>query len=104
MGRLSRRSLLFVIICLLISPIFGIILADWVGYHEPLDIAAEKLGLNESSYEFFWTPFADYTFPGLPSILGYMLSGAVGVLIIILIGTVISASRIYIKEDESETK
>ncbi|KSW12717.1 cobalamin biosynthesis protein [Pyrodictium occultum] len=74
-------------VLLVVSPVFGVILADKLGYHEPLDVAAEKLGLQERSLG-EWTPFSDYTFPGLPDTLGYIVAGAVGVAVILAIGYV----------------
>ena len=61
---LSRRALITIIVLVLISPLFGVIGAELVGYHEPLDVAAEALGLEEK--ELYWSPFPDYTVPGLP--------------------------------------
>ncbi|MGC8975057.1 MAG: PDGLE domain-containing protein [Thermoprotei archaeon] len=84
---LSRKTILTLLTLLLVSPVFGVILAEEIGYHEPLDIAAEELGLNES--EFTWTPLKDYTVPGLPEWLGYIVCGALGILVITLIGSII---------------
>ena len=79
-----KNAFKLILILLLISPVFGVYLADLVGYHEPLDVVAEKFGLNETqTYE---TPFTDYTFPNLPDWLGYIISGLIGVLIILAIG------------------
>ncbi len=79
-----KKAFKVILILLLVSPIFGVYLADLVGYHEPLDVVAEKFGLNETqTYE---TPFTDYTFPSLPDWLGYILSGLIGVLLILAIG------------------
>lgn len=86
----SRKTILILLILLLLSPLFGVILAEELGYHEPLDIAAEELGLNES--EFTWTPLKDYTVPGLPEWLGYVTCGALGVLVIVVVGLVLKAS------------
>lgn len=81
-----RRSLLLAIALLAVSPVFGVYLAGLLGYHEPLDIAAEALGLRDTSDEINWTPLKDYTFPGLPDWLGYIVSGAVGLVVIVAIG------------------
>jgi len=86
---IPRKALLVIIILLLISPLFGVILADMVGYHEPLDIAAEELGLNDTSEEINWTPFFDYTVPGLDPVTGYIVSGIIGLAIIMVIGWII---------------
>ena len=76
----DRRTLYLIVGLLIISPIFGVILADMVGYHEPLDVAAEKLGLEE--LEFNWTPLYDYSVPGLPAEVGYIVAGIIGILVI----------------------
>ncbi|ADM28237.1 cobalamin biosynthesis protein [Ignisphaera aggregans DSM 17230] len=85
---LSRKQLFILIILLIISPIFGVWLANILGYTEPLDRVAEELNLSEWE-GFNWTPFKDYTVPGLPDWLGYIISGAIGIAIIIGIGYVI---------------
>ncbi len=77
------RPYLLILILVLVSPIFGVIGADIVGYHEPLDVAAELIGLGES--EPIWTGiFPDYTVPGVPDVMGYMISGFVGVGVLLL--------------------
>ncbi len=86
---LSRKTLLTIFILLALSPIFGVILAEKLGYHEPLDLVAEELGLSE--FEFTWTPLKDYVVPGLPDWLGYMVCGILGVLVIMFIGFIIKA-------------
>ena len=80
-----RGAILTTLFLVLISPIFGIILANMIGYHEPLDLAAEKLGLHEAKLP-NWTPFSDYTFPGLPDTLGYIVAGIIGTGFILAIG------------------
>ena len=84
-----RGVILAVVALVIISPLFGIILAEKVGYHEPLDVAAEKLGLAEKEIA-EWTPFSDYTFPGLPDTLGYIAAGFLGVGVIIALGWLLS--------------
>jgi len=81
---ISRRQALLLAALLAASPIFGVYLADLVGYREPLDVAAELLELKE--VEVGWAPFPDYTVPGLPVWLGYIVSGAIGVAAILLVG------------------
>lgn len=74
----NKRPFLMIVVIVLVSPLFGVIGAELVGYHEPLDVAAEKIGLGES--EPVWEGiFPDYTVPGLPDIIGYILAGLVGV-------------------------
>lgn len=81
-----NRLLLVIATLLLISPLFGVFLSEIIGYHEPLDIAAEIIGLKDISEEINWTPFYDYTVPGLPQELGYVVSGLIGVLAVIVLG------------------
>ncbi|MEM2021025.1 MAG: PDGLE domain-containing protein [Zestosphaera sp.] len=84
---LSSKVILALGVLLLVSPLFGVIMAEVIGYHEPLDLVAEELGLSELEVE--WTPLRDYTFPGLPDWLGYIISGALGLLLILLTGYVL---------------
>jgi len=88
--KLPSKPILITIILVIISPIFGVILADLVGYHEPLDVAAEKLGLQDISENINWTPFFDYSVPGLNPIVGYIISGFIGIAVIISIGYTLS--------------
>ncbi|MEZ0345835.1 MAG: PDGLE domain-containing protein [Infirmifilum sp.] len=83
----SKHRTAFALIGLLIiiSPLFGVYLASIVGYHEPLDIAAQVLGLKETTEEINWTPFLDYTVPGLPDWLGYIVSGVIGAAVVIVL-------------------
>ena len=83
------KILVLVIFLILVSPIFGVILADRVGYHEPLDVAAETLHLPDLTESVNWTPFVDYTVPGVSAELGYMLSGFIGIGIILGIGFIL---------------
>ncbi len=80
-----RGAITVIVFLVVISPLFGIVLAKRLGYTEPLDVAAEKLGLHERPV-WKWSPLADYTFPGLPDTLGYIVSGLIGVALIILVG------------------
>ncbi len=81
-----RRALLATLAMVAVSPLFGVYLAGLVGYHEPLDIAAELLHLNETTEEVNWTPFLEYTVPGLPDWLGYAVSGLLGVAVVLALG------------------
>lgn len=82
-------ALLVTVALVLISPVFGVILADMVGYHEPLDVAAELVGLPDKSEELNWTPFFDYTVPGLPDTVGYIVAGFIGIAAILAMGAVL---------------
>lgn len=77
-------------IMIALSPIFAY-LAELVEYSEPLENAAEMLGLEEESIN----PgiFPDYTIPGLDPYLGTFLSGAIGVLIVLLLSFVVKYAR-----------
>ncbi len=79
-----------ILILVFISPIFGVLLADMVGYHEPLDVVAEALNLPDLTELINWTPLLDYTIPGLPAEAGYAVAGLVGILIILGIGFLLS--------------
>lgn len=84
-----KRWALLLAILIVLAPVFGVVLANAVGYHEPLDVAAEKLGLNDITEEINWTPLLDYTVPGLPDVVGYAVSGAIGVVIVVVLGHVL---------------
>lgn len=84
--KISTRAWIVILALLFISPIFGVVLADMVGYHEPLDVAAERVGLEDWSEEINWTPFFDYTVPGLPDEIGYIVAGFIGIIVILAIG------------------
>lgn len=86
---LSRKAVITIVALIIISPLFGVILADAVGYHEPLDVAAEKLGLKDIIDKLNWTPFLDYSVPGLPATIGYIISGFIGVAAVLGLGYLI---------------
>jgi len=80
---ISKRVLLTIVVLVIVSPLFGVIGAELVGYHEPLEVAAEKIGLEES--EPVWSGILpDYTVPGLPDTIGYILAGFVGVGVLLM--------------------
>ena len=87
---MTRKSLLIALILVAVSPVFGVILAELTGYHEPLNIAADLLGLRDLTEQFNWTPFLDYTVPGLPEIAGYIVASLIGVIITIGLGLALS--------------
>ncbi len=84
-----RRAVYAIIVMVLVSPLFGVIGANLVGYHEPLDVAAELLHLHEAHLP-NWTPFADYTVPGLPDTIGYIIAGFIGVGVIFAVGALLA--------------
>jgi len=84
-----KKNFILIIMLLIVSPVFGVYLADLVGYHEPLDVAAEELKLHDITEYINWTPLIDYTFPGLVDWAGYIVSGFIGVGVIMLIGYIL---------------
>lgn len=88
-----KKAFILILFLIVISPIFGVILANLLGYHEPLDVAAELLGLNETTEEINWTPLVDYSVPGLPPEVGYIVSGLLGALVVLLLGYIIIKLR-----------
>ncbi|MEM2961140.1 MAG: cobalamin biosynthesis protein [Candidatus Bathyarchaeia archaeon] len=84
-----RKAWIIIIAMVFVSPILGVFLADIVGYHEPLDVAAEKLNLPDLTEDINWTPFLDYTVPYLTPEVGYIVAGLIGVGIIAGIGAVL---------------
>lgn len=68
----------------IISPLFGIVLAEKTGYHEPLDIAAEKLGLHEKTL--YHTPLQEYRIPGVNPLIAYAATALLGALAITAAG------------------
>lgn len=86
----GKASLAIIAVLIALSPVFAY-LAEVVGYSEPLENAAEMLGLEENPiYEGF---FPDYTIPGLDPYTGTLLSGAVGVLIVLILGYAVKYAR-----------
>ncbi|MEM3573264.1 MAG: cobalamin biosynthesis protein [Nitrososphaeria archaeon] len=77
------KAWILIVFLLLVSPVFGVILAEAVGYHEPLDIAAELLNKSDLTEDINWTPFLDYSIQGLPKEIGYVISGLIGITIIL---------------------
>jgi len=90
-----KRAWIAIAALLLVSPLFGVVLADMAGYHEPLDIVADRLDLNDTSEKVNWTPFFDYTVPGLDPVTGYIASGVIGIAVILAIGY--TARRLWVK-------
>lgn len=99
-----RRLVIFLIVLALISPIFGIWLANLIGYHEPLDVAADMINeaagrqvLQDISDQMNWTPFIDYTVPGLPDWAGYIVSAFIGLAIYYALYQVLVARKRHAK-------
>jgi cobalt/nickel transport protein len=83
------KALVLIGVIILISPVFGIILSDRVAFHEPLELTAEELELQDSTEDFNWTPFLDYKVPNLLPEAGYILTGFLGIGLILVIGKIL---------------
>lgn len=86
---LTRKQFGVLALLIVVSPVFGVYLADLVGYHEPLDVAADLLGLKDITEKINWTPFLDYSVPGLPDWLGYIIAGFIGMAAVLAVGWLI---------------
>lgn len=80
---MTKRYLILLLALVLMSPIFGVWLDDIDGYAEPLDHLGDALGLKDITDEWNWTPFKDYTVPGLPNWAGYMTAGLIGIAVFV---------------------
>jgi len=70
-----------------LSPLFAY-LAELVNYSEPLENVANMLGVSENP---MWEGIMpDYTVPGLDPYTGTLISGAVGVFIVLVLAFVIN--------------
>ncbi|MDK2794954.1 MAG: cobalt/nickel transport system permease protein [Archaeoglobaceae archaeon] len=86
----GKASFVLIAGLIALSPVFAY-LAEEVGYSEPLENAAEMLGLEENPiYE---SIFPDYTIPGLDPYTGTLISGAIGVLIVLLLAYAVKYAR-----------
>lgn len=86
----SKKILVATTLLIFMSPLFGVILADTMGFHEPLDLAAKILNLQDLSETFNWTPLFNYKIPSLPPEVGYIISGFIGVILIFIAGLAIN--------------
>lgn len=85
---IQRKQLLLLSILIVVSPVFGVWLAEALNYAEPLDHVAEALNLTEWE-GLSWTPLKEYSIPGLPDWLGYIISGFIGLAAIVALGYVL---------------
>ena len=91
---MTRGQVLCLAVLLALSPLF-MVLSDMVGYREPLDLAAEALGLEDLTEDINWTPLLDYSVPGLDPLVGYPLSGLMGVAVILGLGRLLE--RVWVR-------
>ncbi len=86
--RFGKVAMIGIGVMIVLSPLFAY-LAELVNYTEPLEVAAEHLGLTENP---LWSGiFPDYTIPGINEYVGTFITGAIGVLIILGIGVLLNA-------------
>ncbi len=86
----SKAALALIAVMIVLAPLFAY-LAELVNYTEPLEVAAEKLGLNENS---LWSGiFPDYTVPGINDYFGALITGAIGVALILAIGVALARAN-----------
>jgi cobalt/nickel transport system permease protein len=79
----GKAAIVVIFAMVTVSPLFAYA-AELVGYAEPLENAAEIIGLEENPiYEGI---LPDYTIPGLDPYLGTLIAGAIGTLIVLAIG------------------
>ncbi len=79
----GRAALAAVAVMIVLSPLFAYA-AELVGYSEPLENAAEMIGLHE--HPIYEGLLPDYTIPGLDPYLGTLIAGAIGTLIVLALG------------------
>lgn len=83
-GKLAWIALAIMIV---LSPIFAY-LAEVVNYSEPLENVASELGVPENP---IWEGIMpDYTIPGLDPYVGTLISGAVGVVVVLVLASIIN--------------
>ena len=70
-----------------VSPLFAYA-AELVGYSEPLENAAAILGLEENPIYEGLLP--DYTLPGLDPYVGTLIAGAVGTVLVLCLGVILT--------------
>ncbi len=81
--KMGMRVYWLILALVLVSPLFGVVGAGIVGYHEPLDLVAGMIGLGGGNQ--VWRGLLpDYTFPGVPDVVGYALSGLIGVAVLLI--------------------
>lgn len=86
----GRASFALIAVLIALSPIFAYF-AENVGYSEPLENAAEMLELEESPIYEGLLP--DYTIPGLDPYIGTLISGAIGVMIVLMLAYAVRYAR-----------
>lgn len=86
----GKASFAMIAVLIALSPVFAY-LAEEVGYSEPMEKAAEMLELEENPIYEGLLP--DYTIPGLDPYTGTLISGAIGVLIVLALAYAVKYAR-----------
>lgn len=86
----GKVSFAMIAVLIALSPVFAY-LAEEVGYSEPMENAAEMLELEENPIYEGLLP--DYTIPGLDPNIGTLISGAIGVLIVLTLAYAMKYAR-----------
>jgi len=77
-----KKAYMAIAIMIILAPLFAWA-ADMVGYSEPLENAAEETGAQEN--QTYSGIFPDYGVPGINPYLSALITGAIGVAIIMAI-------------------
>jgi len=96
---ISKNVVILLLVLILVSPLFGTFLVSLTGYREPLELAAEKLGLKDITEEINWSPLIGYSAPGLPPELGYILSGFIGTGLLLGMGYITHRLSMKVKKE-----
>jgi cobalt/nickel transport system permease protein len=83
----GKTALAVIAAMIVVSPLFAYA-AELVGYSEPLENAAEMLGLSENPIYEGLLP--DYTVPGIDPYTGTLIAGIVGTVIVLALGYVMA--------------
>ena len=85
--RVGKAVWIALAVLIALSPVFAY-LAELVNYSEPLENVAKHLGVSEHP---LWEGILpDYTIPGVNPYVGTLISGAIGVIVVLAIATVIT--------------
>lgn len=80
---ISKKLILVLVMLIIVSPIFGVILPEMLQSEEFIESLAE---IAEPVLQIHYNaPLKDYTIPGFPEWVGYMVSSAIGLVIIVLV-------------------
>ncbi|MCS7143959.1 MAG: PDGLE domain-containing protein [Archaeoglobaceae archaeon] len=86
----GKASFAIIAFMIALSPVFAY-LAEVVNYSEPLENAAKMLELEEN--QIYEGLLPDYTIPGVDPYTGTLISGAIGVLIVLALAYLVNYAR-----------